>query len=82
MQIHADTAGIPVRVPASPDAPSTGSAVLAAHGAGRFASIEDGIAAMVRPGTSIEPRPREVALYEDIYQRYRALYPALKGALA
>lgn len=82
MQIHADTAGLPVRIPASADAPSTGSAVLAAHGAGRFDSIDDGIAAMVRPGTSIDPRPRETALYQDIYQRYLALYPALKGALA
>lgn len=82
MQIHADTAGIPVRIPASPDAPSTGSAVLAARGAGRFASIDEGIAAMVRPGTCIEPRPREATLYEEIYQRYLALYPALKGALA
>jgi ribulose kinase len=82
MQIHADTAGLPVRIPASADAPSTGSAVLAAHGAGRFATIDDGIAAMVRPGTCIDPRPREVVMYEEIYQRHRALYPALKGALA
>ncbi|GHG31798.1 FGGY-family carbohydrate kinase [Paracoccus aerius] len=82
MQIHADTAGLPVRIPASADAPSTGSAVLAAHGAGRFSDIDDGIAAMVRPGTSIDPRPRETAMYQDIYQRYLALYPALKGALA
>ncbi len=36
---------------------------------------------MVRPGTSIEPRPRESALYQEIYQRYLALYPALKGVL-
>lgn len=82
MQIHADTAGLPVRIPASADAPSTGSAVLAAHGAGRFASIDDGIAALVRPGTSIEPRPREAAIYDELYHRYKALYPALKGALA
>ncbi len=82
MQIHADTAGLPVRIPASADAPSTGSAVLAAYGAGRFASIDDGIGAMVHPGTSIEPRAREMAMYDEIYQRYRALYPALKGALA
>lgn len=81
MQIHADTAGLPVRIPASPDAPSTGSAILAAYGAGRFTSIDDGIAAMVRPGTLIEPRARESALYDEIYRRYLALYPALKGAL-
>ncbi len=82
MQIHADTAGLPVRIPASPDAPSTGSAILAAHAAGHFATIDEGIAAMVRPGRLIEPRARETALYEDIYRRYLALYPALKGALA
>ncbi|WP_112310521.1 FGGY-family carbohydrate kinase [Pseudogemmobacter bohemicus] len=82
MQIHADTAGLPVRIPASPDAPSTGSAVLAAHGAGRFASIDEGIAAMVRPGQSIEPDPKNTARYAELYQHYLALYPALKGALA
>lgn len=81
IQIHADTAGLPVRIPASPDAPSTGSAVLAAHGAGRFASIDEGIAAMVKPGRMVEPRAREAKLYEDIYQRYKALYPALKSVL-
>lgn len=79
MQIHADTSGLPVRIPASPDAPSTGAAVLAAFGAGHFGSIDEGIAAMVRPGTTVEPRPREMALYDEIYQRYLALYPALKG---
>ncbi len=78
LQIHADTAGLRSCVPASRDAPSVGSAVLAAHGAGHFATIDDGIAAMVKPGKRIEPRPREAALYDDIYQQYRALYPALK----
>ena len=79
LQIHADTAGLPVCVPASRDAPSVGAAVLAAHGAGHFATIDDGIAAMVRPGKRIEPRARETALYDGIYQQYRALYPALKS---
>ncbi|TAM98633.1 MAG: carbohydrate kinase, partial [Rhizobiaceae bacterium] len=79
LQIHADTAGLPVAIPASRDAPSVGAAVLAAKGAGHFASIDEGIAAMVKPGTRIEPRKREAALYEDIYARYRALYPALKA---
>lgn len=82
MQIHADTSGLPIRIPASPDAPSTGSAVLAAHGAGHFASIDDGIAAMVHPGRTVEPDPANVARYEEIYQRYRALYPAAKQVLS
>jgi ribulose kinase len=82
LQIHADTAGIPVRVPASPDAPSTGAAVLAAHGAGHFDSIDDGIAAMVHPGRLIDPIAANVSRYDEIYAQYRALYPALKKVLA
>lgn len=82
LQIHADTSGIPVRVPASPDAPSTGSAVLAGVGTGVFATIDDGIAAMVRPGRLIAPNPANVAAYEAIFPRYCALYPALKTLLS
>ncbi|MEN0000741.1 MAG: FGGY-family carbohydrate kinase [Pseudomonadota bacterium] len=81
MQIHADTAGIPVRIPASTDGPSLGSAILAAHGAGHFTSIDEGIDAMVKPGRLIEPNAQAMADYEAIYQRYLALYPALKGVL-
>ena len=78
MQIHADTAGIPVRIPASADAPSMGSAILAAYGAGHFSNIDEGIEAMVKPGTLIEPDPAAMGAYESVYKQYRALYPALK----
>ena len=78
MQIHADTAGIPVRIPASTDAPSMGSAILAAHGAGYFASIDEGIDAMVKPGIMIEPDPGAMAAYDGVYEQYRELYLALK----
>jgi ribulose kinase len=81
LQIHADTAGLPVRVPASRDAPSTGTAVLAALGAGHFATIDEGIEAMVHPGRMIEPIPANIAQYEEIYARYKSLYPALKDCL-
>lgn len=81
MQIHADTSGLPIRIPASPDAPSTGSAVLAAVGAGHFTSIDDGIAAMVHPGRLVEPVAANVRQYEDIYQRYLKIYPAAKQIL-
>ncbi|MEM1428699.1 MAG: FGGY family carbohydrate kinase [Pseudomonadota bacterium] len=81
MQIHADTSGLTVRLPASPDAPSTGSAVLAAHGAGHFTTIDEGIAAMVHPGRVIDPIPENVARYEEIYQKYLSLYPAAKQVL-
>ena len=47
LQIHADTIGAPLELTEVPDAPALGSAILAAHGAGRF-DIEDGAKAMVR----------------------------------
>jgi ribulose kinase len=81
LQVHADTAGLPVRVPESRDAPSTGAAVLAAYGAGHYASIDEGIGAMIRPGRHIEPISANVDRYAEIYPKYIALYPALKEAL-
>lgn len=78
LQIHADTTGLPVTVPESSAAPALGSAVLAGFGVGWFKTIDEGIEAMVRPGRRIEPRPREVALYDDLYKTYAELYPALK----
>lgn len=77
VQIHADTAGLPVHVPEAREAPNVGCAVLAAYGAGAVASIEEGIAAFVKPGRTVEPRPDAVAAYREIYEGYRALYPAL-----
>jgi ribulokinase len=79
LQIHADTANRPIVVPEMAEAPSLGCAVLAAHGAGHFASIDDGIAAMVRIGRRIEPDPDRAAQYDAIYRRYVAHYPALKA---
>lgn len=81
LQIHADTSGIPVRVPASPDAPSTGSAVLAAYGAGHYVSIDEGISQMVHSGRTIDPIAANVERYEEVYTRYKSLYPALKSCL-
>jgi ribulokinase len=78
LQIHADTANLPVSVPDVAEVPSLGCAILAAVGVGRFASIPEGIEAMVRPGRRIEPNPEAVARYEEIYARYAAAYAALK----
>ena len=82
MQIHADIAGLPVQIPASSDAPSMGSAILAAYGAGHYHSIDEGIVAMVKPGRVIEPNAANEAQYQEIYQKYLALYPALKNVLS
>jgi sugar (pentulose or hexulose) kinase len=77
VQIHADTAELPVSVPEAREAPNIGCAVLAAYGAGGVASIEEGLSIFVKPGRTVEPRPEAAAAYREIYQSYAALYPAL-----
>jgi sugar (pentulose or hexulose) kinase len=34
---------------------------------------------MVAPGPSFEPSPARVSLYDDLYQVYLSLYPALRS---
>lgn len=77
LQIHADTAGLPIKVPTCTDAAALGSAVLAAKGTGQFESIQQAIDAMTSVARVIEPRPQVSAAYAEIYQRYRLLYPAM-----
>ena len=80
LQIHADTIGAPLELTEVPDAPALGCAILAACGAGRFATIKEGCKAMVRRRAMIEPDSRRTQLYErEIYPRYVALYGALKS---
>ncbi len=78
LEIHADTAGLPVSVPETSEAPALGAAVLAAVGLGHYPTIDHGVAAMVRPGFRIEPDPVRARTYDDLYRRYQALYPALR----
>lgn len=78
LQIHADTIGAPIELTEVADAPALGCAILAAHGAGRFKTIEEGCAAMVRSKSVIEPNLKNTRLYEAMMPRYRGLYTALK----
>ena len=72
--------GAPLELTEVPDAPALGCAILAACGAGRFATIKEGCKAMVRRREMIEPDGRRTQLYErEIYPRYVALYDALKS---
>ncbi len=79
LQIHADTLGAPLQLTEVADAPALGCAILAAKGVGRFKTIEDGCAAMVRPTTTVEPNPEATAAYAPFQARYGALYGAMQS---
>ena len=55
-----------------------GAALLGGVAGGVFADVHEAVAACVRVRDTIEPDPEWETLYADGYDRYRALYPALR----
>jgi xylulokinase len=77
-QIQADIFGRPVELLECEDSTGLGSALLGGVGAGVFASIEEGVEAMVRPQAVIEPRLEYSQRYSDLYQAYVLAYEGLQ----
>ena len=64
------------------EGPAYGAAILAAVGCGEYATVEEAAARLVQPSEVISPEPELVAAYENRYQLFRKLYPALAPAFA
>lgn len=64
------------------EGPAYGAAILAAVGCGEYATVEEAAARLVQPSEVISPEPELVAAYENRYQLFRQLYPALAPAFA
>ena len=79
MQLHADTLGLPLEITEVPVAPALGCAVLAAHGAGCYATIDEAIDAMVRVTHSVEPIAANSGHYDELFPAYSQLYHALRS---
>ena len=62
----------------SEEGPALGGALLAAVGCGVFKDTKEAAAAVVKVTGKEIPDPALVALYEERYQTFRKLYPALK----
>ena len=56
-----------------------GAAILAAVGCGVFDSVEEAAKKLVKVTGTEEPDPELVQKYEERYQEFKELYPALKG---
>jgi L-ribulokinase len=82
MQIYADVTGLEIKVAASGQTPSLGSAMFAAVAAGSRAGGYDDIveatAAMARlRDRSYVPNPAHLPIYDDLYAEYVALHDHL-----
>jgi len=75
-QVYANVLNKPVLVPAGLPT-SLGSGIFALVAAGAFKTIEEAQAALCLKFTTIEPEPKEAAIYERLYALYRKTYFAL-----
>ncbi len=74
----ANILGIPVNVVACEEGPSLGGAMLAAVACGKYASVQESCESIVKVVDTVEPDKELTALYEERYQTFKKIYPALK----
>jgi xylulokinase len=77
-QIFADVLNRPIALAGSDEATALGSGILAAVGSGLHNDLSSAVAAMTTTRQVYEPNPAGVADYENLYQTYKTIYPALK----
>ena len=78
-KIIANVMNLKVDVIESEEGPALGGAMLAAVGCGEHPDVETIAEKLVKVVDTIEPEPELVAKYEERYQQFRKLYPAVKG---
>ena len=58
--------------------PGLGGAMLAAVACGEYTSVEDAASHIVKIVDTVEPDPDLVKKYDEKYQKFAKIYPALK----
>ena len=77
-KIIANVMNLKVDVIESEEGPGYGGAILAAVGCGEYKSVQEAADQLVRVVDTVEPDAELVAKYEEKYQQFREIYPALK----
>lgn len=77
-QMLADLYTCPIQTLASKEGPALGVAILAMVGTGAYASVPEACRAILSTDKTCQPNAEAVPVYEQYYQLYRKIYPALK----
>src|SRR5256712_9016825 len=77
--IVASVLGLPLELTAVEEGSAYGAALLGAVAAGFFEDAPAAVDQCVRVRERIDPEPDWIAAYERGYERFRRLYPAVKG---
>ena len=78
LRIIASVLGLPLARLAVEEGAAYGAALLGGVAGGVFSDVHDAVERCVRVRDVIEPVPAWQEAYGDGYERYRALYPALR----
>jgi xylulokinase len=78
-QIQTDVYDYPAEIVEAEEGAAYGAALLAGVGGGVWKTVEDACDAVVRVKSRLAPDPAAVKTLASSYQKFRALYPALKA---
>ena len=78
-QIQADVYGYPVEIVEAEEGAAYGAALLAGVGAGLWHTVDEACDAVVRVADRVAPNEPDRATLARQYDKYRALYPALRS---
>lgn len=78
-KIIANVMNLKVDVIESEEGPALGAAILASVGCGEYPDVETAVEQIVHVIETIEPEEDLVAKYEERYQKFQKIYPAIKG---
>ena len=77
-RLVANILNVEVEVPVSEEGPGFGAAILAAVGCGEYESVEEATKSIIKIKEKIKPEADLVVKYEEKYQKFKKIYPALK----
>lgn len=77
-KILANVLGIKLNILKTEQGPGFGAAILSMVGTGAFSNVSDATEKLIEISEVITPDEKLMSLYEQRYQKYRQIYPALK----
>ena len=77
--ILANVMNIEVETVEIEEGPAYGAAILAMVANGRFESVKEAVDGIVRKKDTTKPNPILVTKYEEEYQKFKQIYPDMKG---
>ena len=77
-RLVANILNVEVEVPVSEEGPGFGAAILAAVGCGEYESVEEAAKSIIKIKEKIKSEADLVVKYEEKYQKFKKIYPALK----